>query len=275
MNESTSNFEYALSDSRERCNYSSFSNVWKELASKLKWYYSKSELPWSQHAGDVYLFVCEKVPGSEERRFVSCSPVNSDEMKKAYVQRIGLEQMLESEFKKKPLSEVINECFLDNRPYVNGIKHSKQIRPLFIQPTIGGTSSGNGSMPLGEELIERLELAYRGEWFTPLWVWLYEEHKGESVLVDIDPDNEDYHYAFEMHSATSVSSYRTIYEDKHKYVIEITGHNLSELAKLFDALGKCGNDGHSFMYKLDKKELGFDGDGSDHIYRVKLLTETI
>lgn len=271
MNESTSNFEYALSEYRARCNYSKFPKAWKETSSQLEWYYSKSGLPWSQYDGDVYLFVCEKVPGSDERRFISCKPVNATEMKKAYT---SLGQVLESWFGDKPMSQVFNECFLDNRPWVNDIKHSKQIRPLFIQPTVGGSVSGNGSMPLGEELTERLELAYRGEWFTPLWVWMYEEHKGESILVDIDPDIEEYHTTFELHSATRVSSFSTVYEDAHKHVIEISGHNLSEIAKLFDALAKCGNGGHSFSYKLNDKKLYFDGDGSDYIYRVKLLTET-
>lgn len=269
MNESTSNFEYAVDTSRARCDYSKFKNVWLETASKLDWFFSKSEIPWSSYEGDLYLFVCEKIPGSSERRFISCNPVNADEMKLAFQQKQTLKQM----FEHFNLVEAISG-FLDNRPWVNGVKHSDMLKTMFIQPTYGGSVSGNGSMPLGEDLIERLELAYRGGFFTELWVYLYEEHEGESLLVDIDYDDPDGHETFELHSAMRVSSNRTLYEEQKKHVIEIEGHNLSELAKLLDALGKHGNGGHSFEYKLNDKKFYFDGDGQDHIFRVRLLTES-
>lgn len=145
---------------------------------------------------------------------------------------------------------------------------------------IDRTTNGVGWMPLGESLEEVLEVGYRGSWFTELWVFLYEEFKGQSIFVEFDCDNSEYYTAFELGPALRVSMHKDIAESEKGTVTEIHGHNLHLLAELFDRLASHGNGGHSFTWYINKNQKGtyqfrgsFDGDGGDYIFRISLRTE--
>lgn len=54
---------------------------------------------------------------------------------------------------------------------------------------------------------------------------------------------------------------------KNEYIFNCK--NTKDLIKLLSSLKKLGDPGHSFSYKINNKELGFDGDGSDYIKQIK------
>lgn len=145
-----------------------------------------------------------------------------------------------------------------------------------------GTTNGSGLIPLGEDLEEELEVVERGAFWIPLWVFLYEENAGASLLVDLDPDDSEYHKTFELPSGLRVSSDETQEIEKGR-IHQIKGHNLHIFAKLLDELSKLGNPGHTYSYTINKNSQEsrpafkgqFDGDGGDYIYRISYISKNI
>lgn len=333
MNESTSYFVYAISETRDRCDYNKFPDVWKEKAYHLDWKLTKSELDYDKFDFDtIYLFMAEQVPGGD-KRFISCQPID----RKLYAEMFKpnapitsmLYKMVESLDEPLPTQDVATElidrtnnifknvdmwmqpgavvpshfnCVKIPSFFCQGWRLEQYMRkrisesgtePMYIPPrngtsgvpvavpggTVGldRTTNGVGIIPLGEGLEEELELGYRGSWFTELWVFLYEEFKGQSMFVEFDCDDSEYYTAFELPPALRVSSNETLYEAKGGQVVRIKGQNLHILAKLFDKLAEHGNGGHSFTWYINKDSRGpyqfcgsFDGDGGDYIFRVAL-----
>lgn len=134
-----------------------------------------------------------------------------------------------------------------------------------------------GYIPLGEALEEELEVVERGNFWIPLWVFLYEENAGSSLLVDLDPDDSEYHTTFELPSGLQLSVDETKDVEKGRIHI-VRGHNLHIFAELLDRLSQLGNPGHTYSYTINKNTSQgkpafkgqFDGDGSDYIYRISL-----
>ena len=76
MNESTSYFVYALSDTMDRCDYLKFKTVWDDKARRLDWKLTKSELNYNGYTDDyIYLFTAEQVPGGE-KKFIKAQSIN-------------------------------------------------------------------------------------------------------------------------------------------------------------------------------------------------------
>lgn len=176
--------------------------------------------------------------------------------------------------------------------YINKISESGT-EPMYIPPrhgtsgvpaagpggTVGinRTTNGVGWIPLGENLEEVLELGYHGSWFTELWVFLYEEFKGQSMSVEFDCDVPEYYTVFELDSALRVSMHKDIAKSEKGTVTEIHGKNLHILAELLDKIREHGGGGHSFTWYINKNQKGtyqfrgcFDVDGADRIFRISL-----
>lgn len=270
---STSNFQYALSTVRARCDYQKLPKAWNETANALDWKATKSDLPFDTITDEsCYLFTCEKVPGTNERRYISCLPIDVNEYKNAFC-------------KNEEVSKMFNQMTCSFGQYMKHSLDSGECLPLIrnigvilenacvpiISPFVGSnTSTSNMTMPLGESATEKLELIYRGEFFTHLWQFLYEENNNEKITVTIDPDEKSQTEILELGPIT-LNTYSEITQFDRKTVIEIQGNNLNDLKTLIDTLGKHGNDGHSYTFIINKKKIGFDGDGSDHVFKTKLI----
>lgn len=285
MNESTSYFVYTLVKAH-------LCAPLRVLLQNAIWKEQISDLNFSDFNGqnDAILVKGIYAPGYQNTpKVISTRLIDVKAFNNAYKinRKENLFNQLHSTFQPgavKPLSFYIEKVFEEmslgnSQPMYIPPKKGTSSEISSISGTVGidRTTNGIGIIPIGESLQEELEIVYRGSWFTPLWVYLYEEHKGQSMFVEFDCDMPDYYHAFELSSGLRVSSHTQEEIEKDYKKVIIQGKNLHILAKLLDEIKMHGNVGHSFTWYINKKDFKnydsrqcFDGDGPDYIKRISL-----